>query len=1302
MKSTKKGKAKKSKRVHLGSEGNRTNDEINLNDDLSNDETAVHTSAGSSLEGDFSLYKDDAGGVDASHTMNPVGSSGNRKVVSLHDGTQEPPHPTSQRNLLRSTKLLPTQHHGDTIMPHDDKLEANPSRSSNGLGHVEDHPNATLDENGVHGYQRKSSIRLKAISNENLTDDKILSDDALNNSGRKRKRAQEGNPADKLDRIEAPLFTYSGEQDGKEILGEDGNLFNCHICNDVGDVVCCDGCPNVYHAACIPINCESRLSLDRNDDPWYCPDCMDKNKANTLLKDGEPNITFDKYRRSPRLKKDQDTLSAGINGIKVHPPNISSLRARPLKERKEINDSDQDSDQISSNDDHSAYLEQLKSSPYLPITSIKATSPFHLYIIHNRAAIERNLFKRNKEFKRAKKGIDRNQLIAKEASKRWRRANILERKKYIDFSMEEFEQKIILWKEDQVIREMMGLLDSPNSINNANDSSSMNQEENLDTINESSKSLQNESQYWENRRNHHLSLSRLDMVPIKSGSTQNFVLLQLLRDQRFQSIQLISPSRSDSSFYDDEKTSVSMPHVAIQGPTSTNIGDVCAGCTRGWNHFCPILKTVIPAVDLRAKMQPPVNTLMLTRIGAGNFIPTTNMHDHDNQDYNQFEKDSASTLDHASNRYDETTSFINTVALASLDHHDSSSETSERKPFMCSSCRIMSESPYGCVPCRRTKLVKVMSRSGVSTIGSNEANLESDDRWSVQAKMLNHSDLKLNSFKNQHAGQAAFAITTMAKLWKPNAVMPDLHSERMDKLWKSNEVTPRHQPEMISSNKASTNLNPKIPVDEDDVSAGIVKNVRASNRLKANQSKGEGTTTTEIKPDECQYLAVEHRDEAVALQRHCLSVAILGILSGLIRRDPLGLFAKPVPDTVESYRAIVSEPIDFSNIRSKALECKYPSLSAFITDVRRLCDNALAYNLPGSIYAITAHELQDSIDEMQSRAIKWMNAIRIAHAAHFNRRGRQNNGGSNEGCNIYLGDLSVALDRDLSSKLRGSWPGAVEILENSEWLRSFIASNTFRTKENECALYGSIAIRRAAKASEVSRSATAGLNDLYNPCIVRNHVDDEELRSYIDSSLSTVIDFPSPFDISTWRENQVLRILKSVQDRRLDEFSVSTSGCARCDELQYDEEGFVVKSWNRVLNKKRMTEPMAGRVDRTRIGVNAYPSCRNTSEFSSSAADPESVESYDEDKYQFLSVRGSRIHGWGLFAEKCFKKGEVVAEYIGEWIRNGGTLLCRPVVYFFDSCPLILVWVHTQLQTQENFNITGSVFKITSFVSALS
>ena len=60
-----------------------------------------------------------------------------------------------------------------------------------------------------------------------------------------------------------------------------------------------------------------------------------------------------------------------------------------------------------------------------------------------------------------------------------------------------------------------------------------------------------------------------------------------------------------------------IPHFEIHGPVSTSVGDECLGCLRGWVHYCPVTQTRLPAVEPRAKLQPPMSSLLATRIGLG-------------------------------------------------------------------------------------------------------------------------------------------------------------------------------------------------------------------------------------------------------------------------------------------------------------------------------------------------------------------------------------------------------------------------------------------------------------------------------------------------------------------------------------------------------------------------------------------------------------------------------------------------------------------------------------------------------------
>ncbi|KAK1263882.1 hypothetical protein QJS04_geneDACA008375 [Acorus gramineus] len=49
----------------------------------------------------------------------------------------------------------------------------------------------------------------------------------------------------------------------------DENGDECRLCGMDGTLVCCDGCPSVYHSRCIGLN---KALLPEG--PWYCPECM--------------------------------------------------------------------------------------------------------------------------------------------------------------------------------------------------------------------------------------------------------------------------------------------------------------------------------------------------------------------------------------------------------------------------------------------------------------------------------------------------------------------------------------------------------------------------------------------------------------------------------------------------------------------------------------------------------------------------------------------------------------------------------------------------------------------------------------------------------------------------------------------------------------------------------------------------------------------------------------------------------------------------------------------------------------------
>ncbi|KAK7261284.1 hypothetical protein RIF29_27593 [Crotalaria pallida] len=50
-------------------------------------------------------------------------------------------------------------------------------------------------------------------------------------------------------------------------LSNDDNDDLCSICQDGGDLLCCDGCPRTFHIDCVPLPCIP-------SDPWYCKYCQ--------------------------------------------------------------------------------------------------------------------------------------------------------------------------------------------------------------------------------------------------------------------------------------------------------------------------------------------------------------------------------------------------------------------------------------------------------------------------------------------------------------------------------------------------------------------------------------------------------------------------------------------------------------------------------------------------------------------------------------------------------------------------------------------------------------------------------------------------------------------------------------------------------------------------------------------------------------------------------------------------------------------------------------------------------------------
>lgn len=82
------------------------------------------------------------------------------------------------------------------------------------------------------------------------------------------------------------------------------------------------------------------------------------------------------------------------------------------------------------------------------------------------------------------------------------------------------------------------------------------------------------------------------------------------------------------------------------------------------------------------------------------------------------------------------------------------------------------------------------------------------------------------------------------------------------------------------------------------------------------------------------------------------------LLRSMEKRDPQQFFAWPVTDNIApGYSQIITNPMDFSTIKQKIDDNNYQNLNEFVDDFKLMCDNAMTYNHPDTIYYKAAKKL---------------------------------------------------------------------------------------------------------------------------------------------------------------------------------------------------------------------------------------------------------------------------------------------------------------------------------------------------------
>lgn len=98
-----------------------------------------------------------------------------------------------------------------------------------------------------------------------------------------------------------------------------------------------------------------------------------------------------------------------------------------------------------------------------------------------------------------------------------------------------------------------------------------------------------------------------------------------------------------------------------------------------------------------------------------------------------------------------------------------------------------------------------------------------------------------------------------------------------------------------------------------------------------------------------------------------LQLCLENVHRTLQRKDTQGFFAYPVNDTIApGYSNIITHPMDFSSMKYKIDSKEYQSMERFRDDFFLMCNNAMVYNAPETIYYKAAKKLMQSGSKLLS------------------------------------------------------------------------------------------------------------------------------------------------------------------------------------------------------------------------------------------------------------------------------------------------------------------------------------------------
>ncbi|KAM4596792.1 bromodomain-containing protein 7 isoform 2-T2 [Fundulus diaphanus] len=113
--------------------------------------------------------------------------------------------------------------------------------------------------------------------------------------------------------------------------------------------------------------------------------------------------------------------------------------------------------------------------------------------------------------------------------------------------------------------------------------------------------------------------------------------------------------------------------------------------------------------------------------------------------------------------------------------------------------------------------------------------------------------------------------------------------------------------------------------------------------------------------EQCRTPIRSELDKREEKEQTPLQEALNQLIRQLQRKDPNAFFAFPVTDLIApGYSSIIKRPMDFSTMKDKVKKEGYHSLDELKVDLRIMCENAMIYNKPETIYHKAARKLLHS------------------------------------------------------------------------------------------------------------------------------------------------------------------------------------------------------------------------------------------------------------------------------------------------------------------------------------------------------